>query len=146
MNFVAKKHIVLSFMAGTMITQKHPLRNLKNYIKGDTHKIFVQSGNTNNFYIINPNEEKQFSNADEGILKAFINRIEIDQFNLASAFNESERNGSQSYPPAFGINGKLEILSVQAHNNYPSFQRANFRLNISIGSLQEGENKILISP
>ena len=43
-----------------------------------------------------------------------------------------------------GPNNKLEILSVLAHNNYPAFQRGNFRLRIQGNEFHEGENKVLI--
>jgi len=85
----------------------------------------------------------RFSNADKGILSVFHNNEEIDSFNLETAFNPLEKEGSQSYPPASGNANIITINSVSWYNNFPAYQKGNASINLN-GVVVEGENTLYL--
>lgn len=93
-------------------------------------------------FILSNQNSQQFKDADKGVLYCYINGEVADEFNLGQWFNEDERTTGQSYPKQFGINNIIEILSVGPYNQYPTYQRADFQLNIKQDLLVQGENKI----
>jgi len=93
-------------------------------------------------FIMSNNNAQQFKDADQGVLYCYINGSQVDEFDLGTWFNEAERETGQSYPRQFGINNVIEILSVQPYNQYATYQRADFQLNIKDFQLIQGENKI----
>jgi len=94
-----------------------------------------------NFIMSNTNTQ-QFKDADKGILYCYINNVKVDEFDLGSWFDEDKRETGQTYPRQFGINNIIEILSVGPYNQYATYQRADFQLNIKSNLLVQGENKI----
>jgi len=64
-----------------------------------------------------------FGKADQGSLRAIIDTVEVDAFDMAAAFQEAERSGSQSYPPADSPLGHVHILAVAVYNSFPPFQQ-----------------------
>ena len=93
-------------------------------------------------FILSNRNTQQFKDADKGILYCYINDDKVDEFNLGEWFNEEERETGQTYPRQFGINNIIEILSVGPYNQYATYQRADFQLNIKENLLIQGENKI----
>jgi len=93
-------------------------------------------------FILSNTNTQQFRDADKGKLYCLINNITVDEFNLAEWFDESKRESGQVYPRKFGLNNIIEILSVGPYNQYATYQRADFQLNISPSLLKQGENKI----
>jgi len=96
---------------------------------------------TTTFYLTN-SIDQQFGMADQGILKLYINGIEVDTFNLGVAFNPLELNGMQSYTPAYGPNNILKIIEVGMYNNYSIYQKGVFEIYINNGDLLVGENEV----
>lgn len=77
----------------------------------------------------------QFSDADKGLLQFWGLGGLLDSYDLGSAFDEGERIGSQSYPPDYGANSRLQISSVGYYNQVPKYQKGNFSvIGIPIGS------------
>jgi hypothetical protein len=101
------------------------------------HRI-LKDGNL----ILNNQNTQQFKDADKGILKCYINDVEVDSFDLAEWFNEDERETGQTYPRQTGVNNIIEIMSVGPYNQYATYQRADFQLNITEDLLVAGENNI----
>jgi hypothetical protein len=102
--------------------------------------FIIKDGN----FILSNNNVSQFANADMGVLKLFINDVQADQFDLGSWFDETKRVTGQTYPKKFGVKNIIEILSVGPYNQYATYQRADFQLNITQTLLQEGENSIYL--
>ena len=105
---------------------------------GDYFRRIIKDAN----FIMSNTNTQQFKDADKGILYCYINNVKMDEFNLGQWFNESERESGQTYPRQFGINNIIEILSVGPYNQYATYQRADFQLNIRDELLIQGENKI----
>lgn len=95
-------------------------------------------------FILSNNNVEQFKNADKGELILYVNDVEIDRFDLAESFNESERESGQSYPPAKGGNENIVVTSVGPYNNYPTYQRGDFELHFTEQNFESGENKITL--
>jgi len=87
----------------------------------------------------------RFSNADKGILEVYTNGTSIDSFDLASHFNESEKNGNQSYPPASSSGNRITITSVGWFNNFPAYQKGNASFSLTSGDINVGENSIRVN-
>lgn len=100
--------------------------------------------NNGTFVLTNPNNNTQFNKADQGFLRLYVNDNLIDQFNLETAFNESERNSGQTYPPQYGSGNKIEIIEVVPYMNYGLNQKGDFRIHISSSDLRQGENNIKV--
>ena len=90
-----------------------------------------------------PNPSTMFNKADSGILRIFVNGSEVDNFDLGSHFNESERAGDQSYPPAWSNNGYLQITAVGWYNNFPLWQKGN--ANVQVTGYSVGDIRIKVS-
>ena len=84
-----------------------------------------------------PDPSTRWHKADEGVLRFYLNGSEVDNFDLASHFNESERAGNQSYPPASSTGGYITVTFVGWHNNFPLWQRGN--ADITVASLSVGD-------
>lgn len=93
-------------------------------------------------FILNNRDTTQFNNADSGVLYLYINDVEVDTFDLGFWFNEDERAEGQSYPRKMGVNNKIEILSVGPYNQYPTYQRADYQINLNEEDFEYGENKV----
>lgn len=93
-------------------------------------------------FILNNSNLEQFKDADEGELKLYINDVEVDSFDLAGNFDESEREDGQSYPPQWGPNEKIFITNITPYNNYPIYQRGDYELHFVEDDFEPGENKI----
>jgi hypothetical protein len=107
----------------------------------EPHDYSLNLINSTNFYLTNKIDQ-QFGRADQGILRLYINGVEVDTFDLGGNFNENERVGYQSYPPLYGVNNKLEITEVGMYNNYSIYQKGIFKIHISSGDILVGENEI----
>ena len=116
-------------------------RGALNYNTLVPEQYFPYITNDTNFILSNDNVE-QFKDADKGVLKLYINDVEVDTFDLASRFVEDERADGQSYCPAFGENEKIQITSVEPYNDYPTYQRGDFELHFVEDDFLNGENKI----
>lgn len=106
---------------------------LIDYSAGDLAEIIFD----NSLTLTAPNSTK-FGPADKGNLDAVVDGTKVDSFNLLGAFNEAERDGSQSYPPATGTNNIIKVLSVAKYNNFPLWQKGSAL--IQSGSLSGGEH------
>jgi hypothetical protein len=98
------------------------------------------------FSLRTPSPSTLMNKGDSGFLRLYINSSLVDSFDLGSAFNEGEREGSQSYPgTAAGTspNGMIIITSVEKYNNFRAYQKVNARIDISSADdLIEGYNSI----
>ncbi len=92
-----------------------------------------------------------FGQADVGILELYFNDNLVDSINLESNFNESLRDTRQEWTtqePLVSPNGYINIFSVEKHNNFKKWQKAQG--NIYIGTifgttnLSLGENSIYL--
>jgi hypothetical protein len=83
-----------------------------------------------------------FNWADLGILKVQVNGVQVDLFDLESAFIEGERDGSQSYPPQSGVGGFITVMAVAKYNDFKKWQKGTARVNIVPGDLRQGYNYI----
>jgi len=92
-----------------------------------------------------PDPTVKFAHADEGELKLYKDATELDSFDLAGHFNEAEREGCQSYPPANSPNGYITVTLVCWHNNFPAYQRGNARVNFSSAIVDVGLNQFVLS-
>jgi hypothetical protein len=106
---------------------------------------FTQIVNNPNIVIINSNSSTQFNQADQGTLELFVNGTLIDSFNLATFWSEANRQTGQTYPPFFGTNGRLEVLSVGPYLGYGSHQIGNFRVVLTAADLVPGENDVYVA-
>lgn len=114
-----------------------------NYKAGDPAGSTVSYIATDgDFTLTSPSPSDTFADANQGILRLLINDVEVDNYDIGTAFNFSERAGAQSYPPVLGSNSKLRIDAVEWYNNYPSWQKGNFTVLVSVGDLRQGWNKI----
>lgn len=93
-------------------------------------------------FVLHNDNLEQFKDADKGVLKLYINDIEVDNFDLSSNFIEDERDDGQTWTPASSTNGKIVITSVQPYNNYPLYQRGDYELHFTEDDFESGENKI----
>ena len=105
---------------------------------GSTVSYVIQ--NISSFTVLSPNQSTTFNTADGGALKANLNGSEVDSFNLAGSFNESNRSASQTYPPASGGAGYVTVTSVSWYNSFPKWQKGNARINIVAANLRQGYN------
>jgi len=94
------------------------------------------------FSALSPDRTTTFNYADRGTLRVYINGVEVDSYDLATAFNDSERAGSQSYPPDTGAGGILRIDSIAWYNEYPDWQIGNATALITPSDLRQGWNTI----
>jgi len=92
------------------------------------------------FNLASPNQATTFNTADEGDLDWYLNGGLNDTFDLAAAFNEGERAGAQSYPPALGAAGNIRVDSVAYYNTFPLWQKGNATALIVAGDCLQGYN------
>ncbi|GAG53049.1 unnamed protein product, partial [marine sediment metagenome] len=64
-----------------------------------------------------------------------------DIFSLETAFDELEREGVQTYPPA-DQGTQITVLGVGMYGSYPAYQKGSAKFSLQPGDLQEGENVI----
>jgi len=85
-----------------------------------------------------------FNKADEGTLRCYVNSVESGSINLASKFNESERNESQSYPPL--TSGSVTVLSVGKYNAFQKWQVGSGQISITPATqFNLGYNEVYMS-
>lgn len=92
------------------------------------------------FTLETPNTTTAINYGDQGVLRLYINGSQVDTFDLGSAFNESNRNGNQTYPPATSTNGFITIISVGKYNGFKKWQKVVSRLNFAGVDLRQGYN------
>lgn len=92
------------------------------------------------FSLVSPSTSTTFNKADEGTLKYNLNGALNDSYDMAAAFNESNRAGSQVYPPATGAAGNLRVDSVGWYNSFPKWQKGNATILVVPGDLLDGYN------
>jgi|GEM_PF-2625923 len=92
-----------------------------------------------------PDPSTKFHQADTGSLAIFLDDNQMDDFDLESYFNESERDGNQSYTPAASSAGYINVTSVGKYNDFPMWQKGNAEVrfgttygnsNLSVGDHQ----------
>ncbi len=86
--------------------------------------------------------DKEFNNADKGILELVVNGMVIDTFDLAGSFDEEKRTGNQTYTPKKGSNQKITVTYVGIYLNYSLYQRGSYEINLDSSVLVAGENSI----
>jgi len=128
------------------------------YIEGHPGDYFDYLTKIREFYITTP--ENSFSKADKGIIRLFVNGIEVDSFNLGNAFVEQDRDGNQT-ATHYGIksqgafsnvgstgtngairnsmNGYIQIMSIQKHG-YKKIQKGVIKFKLYNGILRHGYN------
>ena len=95
-----------------------------------------------NFNLNSPDQSTCFNKADEGLLKVYINDVQVGSFDLASNFDEDYRDGDQVYPPSTSADGKITVTYVGKYNNFKKWQKGNCRVNITSSDLRQGWSKI----
>lgn len=120
------------------LSEGSSILNYDTLVPGDYFRRIIKDAD----FIMSNTNTQQFKDADKGILYCYINNVSVDEFNLGQWFNEGEREIGQTYPRQFGINNIIEILSVGPYNQYATYQRADFQLNVRSELLVQGENKI----
>ena len=98
------------------------------YITPGTDTNYITTGNILNGP--NTNLATSFNKADQGSILLNIDGTDVDSFDLAGNFNEAERDGAQSYPPATSTNNYIQIDSVEKYNNFPLWQKGNLQILI----------------
>ena len=128
---------------------------------GDYYNYLTKS---NNFKLYSP--DSSFKRADLGTLKLYLNGVEIDSFDLGSAFVEADRQGNQS-SSNYGIKsrgakddvgstgtdgairnssiGMISIMNIGEFNSFKYWQKGKFRININPGTLRQGYNFIQVA-
>lgn len=127
--------------SGTIFRTGYLSHNGGNFVTLVPEQQFTRITKDPNFILTNP-DTTQFNDADKGVLRLYINDVEVDNFDLAAAFNESERNDGQTYPPVTASGGFLQIVEVTPYASYPTYQKGEFRIEIESVDLVPGENKI----
>lgn len=94
------------------------------------------------FQVSTPDTSTCFNYADTGTLKLMVNTVQVDVVDLAANFVEGEREGAQTTTPWLGAGGDVNVYSVEAYNNFPSWQKGNALAYINPGDLQQGYNEI----
>jgi len=89
-----------------------------------------------------PDPSIRWHKADEGTLRFYKNGTEVDSFDLETPFNEAERAGVQSYPPATSDNGYITVTYVGWHNNFPLWQRGN--ADVTVAGLTVGDYEVYL--
>ena len=119
------------------------------YIANHPSLNFLTAGQQHDYIFITPsisatntNHSDSFSKADKGTLKLNVNSTEVDSFDLESHFNESEREGNQTYPPANSPANRLTVTFVGMYNDFPAYQKGNVDVNLTASDIQVGENSI----
>lgn len=105
---------------------------------GSYHTLIVDT----NTFTMTTIDSTHFSDADKGSLVVYLNDSQIDTFDLAGHFNESERDGCQSYPPSTSTGGYITVLSVCKYNNFPAYQKGQARINATSSLISVGYNKV----
>ena len=111
-----------------------------NYLTAGGSSNYITRDNTLNATTSEPS--LRFNKADLGELRLYINDTLDDTFDLAGHFNESEREGDQSYPPASSAGGKITVTFVGWHNNFPLWQRGNASLSIGLSGATDYKIKL----
>lgn len=128
---------------------------------GDYHTYLTEN---ETFRLFTPNTNS-FADADKGILKLFLNNVEVDSFNLYNAFVESDMNASQT-AVNYGVlangaranegfvgtngsirnslNGMISIMEITKFNGFSLWQKGSARININAGVLRQGYNEIYL--
>lgn len=131
------------------------------YIEGQPGDYFDYLTKTREFYV----STQPFGKADKGIIRLFVNGIEVDSFNLGDAFVEQDRDGNQTSlhygiraqgaidnvgsPGTNGAlrnstNGYIQIMSVQK-NEYKKIQKGEIKIKLYNGILRHGYNFVYLT-
>ena len=96
--------------------------------------------NTPTFTLSTPDTTTAVNAGDLGTLALRINGNVIDSFDLASAFDASQEDQAQSYPPANSPAGKITIISVDRYQQV--WQKLNAKAQLVGTDLRRGYNRI----
>ena len=94
------------------------------------------------FNLQTPDPSEAVNSGDKGVLELHINDSKTDEFDLAAAFDEAQRTGSQSYTPVQSANGQLTVTSVEKHNNFKAWQKVVALINLAPTDLRRGWNTV----
>jgi hypothetical protein len=130
------------------------------HIEGQPGDYFHYLTTDRSFNLLTPDNSFQY--ADRGVVRLFVNGVEVDSFNLGDAFVESDRNGSQ-VATHYGIssqgalatvgthgtggairqsdNGYIQIMSVEKYG-YRKIQKGSIRFKLFNGIMRHGYNFI----
>lgn len=105
------------------------------------------------FILQTPSPETGVGDGDKGRLQLAINGTQVDAFDLAAVFDESNRaadqvwtlDGGGSIAQYRSANGKIDIYSVGRYNGFSDFQKVVVRLNLAPADLIVGYNTIELS-
>lgn len=104
------------------------------------------------FVLNTPTPETGINKGDKGLLEMYVNGALVDSFDLASAFNEANRDGSQVYTLQGGgtvtmyrgAAGKLRILSVDKYADFTAYQKVVALLDLAASDFVVGYNTITL--
>lgn len=116
-------------------------QNLSTITAGTSATVVV----TNNLQLLPPvSPADQFSDADKGTLALYKGASVLDTIDLATPFEESLRNGAQTWPAVsgLGINGNLQVTAVGSFSGVPNYQKGSF-IGHGVSFLTVGENTSL---
>ena len=104
------------------------------------------------FVLNTPTPETGINEGDKGLLEMFVNGALVDSFDLATAFDEANRDGSQVYTIEGGgtvamyqgVNGKMRILAVDKYADFTAYQKVVALLDLAAGGFVVGWNYITL--
>ncbi len=114
----------------------HPAGTSVNYISNDV-----------TFTLASTNTSTSVNAGDTGVLRLYVNGVEVDSFDLGAAFDESERNGNQSYTgtsAGTSAGGRITINSVGKYNNFRAYQKLVFTINLIPSLFVDGYNSVYV--
>ena len=102
------------------------------------------------FILQTPSPETGVGDGDKGFMQLSINGAQVDEFDLATIFDEINRAADQVWTVEGGgtvsqyrsPNGKIDIYSVGRYNGFSAFQKVIVRLNMVPADLIVGYNTI----
>lgn len=140
------------------------------YVSADNSNIETYPGDYVDYIIYERSfdltiDKEEFSDADNGLLELYMNGSLLDSFDLAGAFVEDNRNGSQilgkygsvaggaaknvgSISFAGGLrmstNSNIHIMSVKEYNDFSGYQVGNILIKIFNQNVRDGYNSVVI--
>ena len=102
------------------------------------------------FILQTPNPETGVGDGDKGLMQLIINGTQVDEFDLATIFDEANRAADQTWTLENGgsvaqyrsVNGFIDIFSVGRYNGFSAFQKVVVRLNVQPANLVIGYNTV----
>lgn len=104
------------------------------------------------FVLNTPTPDTGINKGDKGHLELFVNGALVDTFDLGTAFNEANRDGSQVYTLQGGgtvtmyrgANSKLRILSIDKYADFTAYQKVVALMDFAASDFVVGYNFITL--